>query len=66
MCLEFIEADKHVEFGRVNTFVACGWTKSIIDYMLKRATSHMVWNGCYSLVAFEICHSTTKSVTVIM
>jgi len=42
MCLEFIEADKQLEFGRVNTLVACGWSKSKIDYVLKRATSHMV------------------------
>jgi len=56
MCMEFIEADKHVEFGRVNNFVACGWSESKIDYMPKRATSHMVWNGSYSLMGFEICH----------
>jgi hypothetical protein len=66
MCLEFIVADKHVEFGRENTFVAWGWNESKIDYVLKRATSHMVWNESYSLVGFEICHLTTKSVTVIM
>ena len=34
--------DGHVEFGRVNTFVACGWNENKIDYVLKRSTSHVV------------------------